>query len=414
MLSTNEPKMKFSCSKCDKSYASKRALVNHNEKVPFCNVIQTHTDTDNKYDTLVKKVDILTDMVSTLLHIINDMKSHITTPVLSSIVVEQQIKTNEPIVPVLSPVVLTEQIKTNNLTEEDRYIERHTNLDALDIRRIRKNGLKKYLAIDDDIAREQAEQLELDAIEKDKELCLLVQSQQEKTNEPLSSIAVVEQPKTNPIKKVKKVKKQATEPKKIPPKFTYLPNTDDRDYADADQDPQQDICDELKTYLDNLQRDKPDKKPPIQMIHDTLFACNFGLFYDGDGGKIIIDDEYVPYFIDKCSTLEGQEAYYYVLLKSTFNPDMGIYLDTETNKLYHINEHGLWDWSETTFINQVRCALFDTLGSAIANSAVAYKDHTSKLFAIKRFNYNGELTDEINERLLEFIKICFRNFTWNK
>ena len=64
MLSTNEPKMKFACSKCDKSYASKRALVNHNEKSPFCNVIETQTETDKKYNTLVKKVYILTEMVS--------------------------------------------------------------------------------------------------------------------------------------------------------------------------------------------------------------------------------------------------------------------------------------------------------------------------------------------------------------
>ena len=85
MLSTNEPKMKFACSKCDKSYASKRALVNHNEKIPFCNVIETQTETDNKYDTLVKKLDILTEMVSnqstqiaTLLHITTGLNNQLT------------------------------------------------------------------------------------------------------------------------------------------------------------------------------------------------------------------------------------------------------------------------------------------------------------------------------------------------
>ena len=228
MLSTNEPKMKFACAKCDKSYASKRALVNHNEKVPFCNVVETQMETDNKYESLVKKVDILTEKVdtlteivsnqstqiTTLLQLITDMKSHIITPVLPPVVIEQQIKTPEPlsfIVPTeqpktpepLSLIVPTEQPKTNDLTEEEQYIKRHNNLDALDIRRIKKNGLTKYLATEDAILREQAERLELDSIERDRDLSLLVQSQQEKTNEPLLSIVVVEQQiKTKKTKKV--------------------------------------------------------------------------------------------------------------------------------------------------------------------------------------------------------------------
>ena len=91
--------------------------------------------------------------------------------------------------------------------------------------------------------------------EKDKELCSFVQSQT-KTNEPVVSVPIVKK------KKVKKQSTEATEPK-TKPKFTYLPSTDDKDYADLeDQDTQQDICPELKAYLNNLQRDKPDKKTP--------------------------------------------------------------------------------------------------------------------------------------------------------
>ena len=368
---------KICCGKCGKTFERTNDLKRHNDRKIACDlyinkvgnaVIESdiiessvsHKDIKILNDKIDKLTDIVNNQstqIATLLHLITDMKAPVSTPVLSSIVSMEQPKTNEP----LSSIAVVEQPKTNEPLSSIAVVE------------------------------------------------------QPKTNEPLSSIVVVEQPKTNPIKKVKKVKKQATEPKKIPPKFTYLPNTDDRDYADADQDPQQDICDELKTYLDNLQREKGDKKPPIQMIHDMLYFSNFGLFCDGDGGKIIIDDEYVSYFINKCETSESQEAYYSVLLKSIFNPELGIFLDKETNKIYHINELGLWDWSETTFINQVRCALFDTLGSAIANSAVAYKDHTSKLFAIKQqLNYDGSKSDEINERLLSFLKQCYTNFTWNK
>ena len=368
MLSTNEPKMKFACSKCDKSYASKRALVNHNEKIPFCNVIETQTETDNKYDTLVKKVDILTEMVSnqstqisTLLNILTDMKAHIITPVLSSIVVEQQIRTNEPIV----PVVFQEQIKTNE------------------------------------------------------PIVPVVFQEQIKTNEPLVPVVLQEQIKTNeivvpvPVKKVKKIKKQAEateateQSKKTKHKFIYLPTEEDADLEG--------ICPELRIILDKLQQEKGDKKPPVQMIQETLYFNNVGLFCYGDNDKMIIEEEQLPNFIDKCSSLEGQEAYYSAILKHTFNPDMGIFLDTETNRLYHIDEETCcWDWNESRLTNKIRCSLWDTLNSAVANSAIAYKDYTSKLFAIKHTNFDGSKSDELNERLLEFMKCCYGSFKWNK
>ena len=39
--------MNFVCEKCEKGYASKRALINHNEKVPFCNMVAPAILTNN-------------------------------------------------------------------------------------------------------------------------------------------------------------------------------------------------------------------------------------------------------------------------------------------------------------------------------------------------------------------------------
>lgn len=102
MLSNNkETKMDFVCEKCKKGYASKRALVKHNEKVPFCNMVVPAIPTNN--NEIVELKDIIMVLVEEIKSLREEFKSF-KSPILT---------TN--ITPPFSYVVPTEQMKTNDI-----------------------------------------------------------------------------------------------------------------------------------------------------------------------------------------------------------------------------------------------------------------------------------------------------------
>ena len=117
MLSNNkETQMIFVCEKCKKGYASKRALVKHNEKVPFCNMAVPAIPTNN--NEIVELKDIIMVLIEEIKSLREEFKSFKSpilttniTPPFSYVVQTEQMKTNES----LSYVVQTEQIKTNNI-----------------------------------------------------------------------------------------------------------------------------------------------------------------------------------------------------------------------------------------------------------------------------------------------------------
>ena len=106
--------MNFVCEKCEKGYASKRALINHNEKVPFCNMAVPAIPTNNnEIDKLKDIIMVLIEEIKSLREEFKSFKSPILTtnitPPLSCLVQTEQMKTNES----LSCLVQTEQMKTN-------------------------------------------------------------------------------------------------------------------------------------------------------------------------------------------------------------------------------------------------------------------------------------------------------------
>ena len=218
-----------------------------------------------------------------------------------------------------------------------------------------------------------------------------------------------------PIKKVKRVKKQPTEQPKTKQKFTYIPSTDDKDYADLDpqdQDTQEtdiQICPELKSYLDNLNEKYKNSISPIELASKQIYFNNDNIFeYNKDLDKNVICEEELEGFIEKCGSVETQLDWYFQLFKRTLNFQTGFYLDKQTNRLYSVGENGKWDWCECKIANKLRCGIYDTINSAVANSAVLHKTYTDKLFTVKRLNYTGDNTDEINEKLCEMLKSYYQ------
>ena len=72
----------------------------------------------------------------------------------------------------LTPV--STNITTNELTEEEKYIQQHSELDELYIKRIRKVGLRRYISTDNAIEQERVMNIELDQVARDKELSLII------------------------------------------------------------------------------------------------------------------------------------------------------------------------------------------------------------------------------------------------
>ena len=302
--------MNFVCEKCEKGYASKRALINHNEKVPFCNMVAPAILTNNNEIVELKNI---------IMVLVNEVKS-----LKEAVAILTTNITQVP--PILPSIVVVEQMKTNELTEKDKYIQSHS---ELDIRH---------------------------------------------------------------IKKIKKIENPA-------PTFKHaiVQPTTDQDHYDP--------CPILQSVLNQLKEERKNNTPPTQMITDALYYSNDNLFeYNKEVDKTIICEEELDNFIESCATLYKQTDLYFKICKRTFNNTTGIYNDRELDRLYILNEDNIWEWSETKLINKIRCRLYDVISSAVATSALVYRNYADRLMAIKRINYDDKSIDSINEKLLMFLK----------
>ena len=234
----------------------------------------------------------------------------------------------------------------------------------------------------------------------------------------LTPIVLQEQIKTNElpipiVKKIKKVKKQATEATDLPKrklKYTYPTEATEATEA-TEKEQEQDalpIHPELKTYLNNLNERFRNSTPPIDLANEQIYYNNDTIFeFNHETEKIVISEDELENFMEKCRTVESQMEWYFQLFKSTLNFTTGFYLDKETNRLYTVGVDKKWNWEESFITNRLRCNIYDTINSAVANSAVVYKTHADRLFVVRRLNYNGDQSDFINERLLEMLKAYY-------
>lgn len=180
MLSNKETKM-FVCVKCEKSYASKRALNNHNEKRPFCNMVAPVVPATTNNNEIVELKGIIMVLVEEIRSLREEFKSFKSQSNLQISTNPTPISTNiTPVItPDLSPIVVVAPQKTNELTEEDKYIYTHPTLDESDIRRIKKIGVRRFLSIDNAIEEERIMNIELDNVARDKEFADLLYSRQQ-------------------------------------------------------------------------------------------------------------------------------------------------------------------------------------------------------------------------------------------
>ena len=213
----------------------------------------------------------------------------------------------------------------------------------------------------------------------------------------------------SPVEKIQKVKKVKKTPAPVF-KYTIVPPTTETDIdmsLSVQPVPNQEcICPMLKAVLTNLKEDRKNNTPPTQMITEALYYSNDNLFeYNKDLDKTIISEEELDNFIEKCETLDTQMEFYFKMCKRTFNSTTGIYNDKELDRLYILNEFNEWEWSESKLINKIRCCLYDTINTAVANSALVYRNYADRLMAIKRINYEGNSSNEINDKLLIVLKL---------
>ena len=161
--------------------------------------------------------------------------------------------------------------------------------------------------------------------------------------------------------------------------------------------------------MDNLNDKYKNSTPPIELATDQIYYNNDTIFgYNQDINKTVIYDDELANFVEKCSSVDLQLEWYFHLFKNTFNFTTGFHYDIESQRLYSLGVDKKWEWNESSLINKLRCNIYDTINSAVANSGVVYKTYTDRLFAVKRLAYHKDINAELNEKLLQLLKTHFQ------
>ena len=376
MLSQQEPKMikprnyNFKCEKCGKAFETARNLKRHTEKKNACELY------NNKVEEAVIQTDIIENSVSIQdIKGLNDKIDALTNTVNHQ---SQQI------------YLLIEMMRELKSTPVSTEIPTVSTPVSMEIPTVSTPVSTEIPTVSTPVSTE------IPTISTPVSMEIPTIS----TPEPLV-----------PIKKVKKIKKaNAIEPLK--PRLKYVFPTEEKE---KEQEKEQEkeplpIHPELKTYLNNLNERFKNSTPPIELATEQIYYNNDTIFeFNHETEKIVICEEELDGFIERCETVEKQLDWYFQLFVRGLNFTTGFHYDAKTNRLYSLGVNKKWEWNESSLINKIRCGMYDTINTAVANSGVVYKSHTDRLFAVKRLAYHKDINAELNEKLLELLKIHFQD-----
>lgn len=355
---------KWSCAKCGKTFDKSNDLKRHNERKFTCDLYSNKVNDaviqSNIIEDAVCQTDIslLNNKMDSGFKLLNDKID-----ILMSLLMKKE--------EVVSPVILT---TTQQYINDNKVDLSHIRTLKEDVVNLKSICSVNTTTITTPVSTEKDKYIQQPIVEKDKELSVLVVSNQKKTKKP---------------------------------KITYIPGVEDV-YAPTNKQFARQftpiiIPENLKSLKDKMIYINDTYEPTTNLFSNvTEFYKSNELFeFDDDTSKIYIRKNKVEYLIGECSNKCKSKSFITELFCDFINQQTKPLFYYDGIHLFIVDEQCFFDEDINNSVsNPIACKFLDTFNSILAYTAIREKDKQNILFDIKHTNITCKVFNDIVVKII--------------